>query len=85
MPDAKTFSIDEIKKHNSEESIWVVIDGGVYDMTSFLDDHPGGKKPVLRMSGKDASEAFWTYHNEKILSKIGAKLKIGELEPNAKL
>ncbi|PWN97538.1 putative cytochrome b5 [Tilletiopsis washingtonensis] len=82
---SKTFSAEEVKKHASEESVWVVVDGGVYDVTSFLDDHPGGKKILLRNGGKDATEAFWTYHSEKVLKKQGGKLKIGELEPSSKL
>ncbi|PWN88910.1 putative cytochrome b5 [Acaromyces ingoldii] len=82
---SKTFEADEVKKHTSEQSAWVVVDGGVYDVTSFLDDHPGGKKILLRNCGKDSSEAFWTYHSEKVLAKTAAKMKIGDLSPNAKL
>lgn len=42
--------------------------------------HPGGKKILLRNCGKDSSEAFWTYHSEKVLTKTAAKMKIGERE-----
>ncbi|CAD6886769.1 unnamed protein product [Tilletia controversa] len=82
---SKTFKADEVKKHQSEESVWVVVDGGVYDVTEFLEDHPGGKKILVQNGGKDASEAFWTYHSEKVLKSVAAEYKIGELEPNSKL
>lgn len=33
---------EEIAKHNNRESCWVIIDGLVYDLTRYLDRHPGG-------------------------------------------
>ena len=36
----------------SAESCWVAIDGGVYDVTEFLDEHPGGATMLLTMAGK---------------------------------
>jgi cytochrome b involved in lipid metabolism len=56
---SKAFTPEEVVSHASESSAWVIIDNGVYDLTSFLDDHPGGKKILLRNAGKDASEPFW--------------------------
>ncbi|PWN47427.1 putative cytochrome b5 [Violaceomyces palustris] len=83
MPD--TFDAAELKKHNTVESAWVAVDGIIYDVTSFLDDHPGGKKILLRNCGKDASEAFWSYHSEKVLTQHGKPLEIGQLQPGSKL
>lgn len=45
---------------------------------SLFEQHPGGKKILLKNCGKDASEAFWTYHSEKVLKKTAAEYKIGE-------
>jgi len=42
----------EVAKHNSKESCWVIISGQVYDVTEYLDDHPGGAKAILRFAGK---------------------------------
>lgn len=83
---SKTFSAAEVAKHKTEaEGIWLIIDGGVYDVTKFMDDHPGGSKILKRMGGKDASKQFWKYHNDKVLAKYGDKLKIGTVEDKAKL
>ncbi|EPQ31164.1 uncharacterized protein PFL1_01352 [Pseudozyma flocculosa PF-1] len=82
---AKSVDANELKQHKSDESAWVVVDGKVYDVTDFLDDHPGGKKILLKNCGKDASEAFWTYHSEKILEKVAKDMEIGEFKDSAKL
>lgn len=37
-------SLDEVKKHTAADSIWVTYEGLVYDVTSFVEHHPGGKE-----------------------------------------
>ncbi|CAA6660267.1 unnamed protein product [Spirodela intermedia] len=41
MEDLKNISPSEIPLHTSRKNCWVVIHGKVYDITEFLDDHPG--------------------------------------------
>lgn len=41
----------EVAKHKSTDSCWTVIHGKVYDITSFLDKHPGGRSILLRQGG----------------------------------
>jgi Cytochrome b5-like Heme/Steroid binding domain/Acyl-CoA dehydrogenase, N-terminal domain len=55
------------------------VDDVVYDVTNFLDEHPGGKKILQRVLGQDASKQFWKYHNEKVMAKWGSPLKIGSI------
>ncbi|KAN0061849.1 hypothetical protein ACQY0O_005842 [Thecaphora frezii] len=82
---SKTVDANELKQHKSEESAWTVVDGKVYDVTEFLEEHPGGKKILLKNCGKDASESFWTYHSEKVLEKVAKPLLVGEFKDSAKL
>lgn len=35
----------------TEESCWLVFEGKVYDVTKYLDDHPGSRKPLLKYAG----------------------------------
>ena len=46
-----TFSLNDLSKHDSCESCWVAIHGKVYDVTAFLEEHPGGDDVVLENSG----------------------------------
>ncbi|KAJ5492325.1 Aldolase-type TIM barrel, partial [Penicillium expansum] len=42
----------EVAEHKSLQSCWVIIDQIVYDLTSFVELHPGGSKIILRYAGK---------------------------------
>lgn len=81
---SKIFTQSDVSSHNKSGSLWIVIDGDVYDITKFQDDHPGGKKILARFAGKDASKPFWKYHNEGILKKYKAQLQIGSLDTKPK-
>jgi 4-hydroxysphinganine ceramide fatty acyl 2-hydroxylase len=43
----------DVESHNSKKSCYVTIGTKVYDVTSFLDDHPGGSDLILEHGGKD--------------------------------
>ncbi|TEY84256.1 hypothetical protein BOTCAL_0018g00330 [Botryotinia calthae] len=83
---SKTFSPSEVAAHkDAENGMYLIIDENVYDVTNFLEEHPGGAKILKRVAGKDASKQFWKYHNENVLKKYGEKLKIGSVGEKAKL
>jgi L-lactate dehydrogenase (cytochrome) len=42
----------QVAKHRTRESCWVIIRGNAYDVTDFLDVHPGGASVVLKYGGK---------------------------------
>ncbi|KAI8995498.1 FMN-dependent dehydrogenase-domain-containing protein [Trametes punicea] len=65
----RTFSLDEVAKHNSPSSCWVIIKNKVYDVTEFLPDHPGGAKIILKYAGKDATSAYEPIHPPDALDK----------------
>lgn len=41
------YSASQVNEHNKASDLWIVIDGGVYDVTLFQHDHPGGVKGKL--------------------------------------
>lgn len=56
----KALSPSEVSAHNTPETgLYIIIDEAVYDVTGFVDEHPGGAKILKRVGGKDASKQFW--------------------------
>lgn len=51
-------ALEEVSKHNMREDCWIVINDKVYDVTQFLEKHPGSAKPLLFYAGRDATEGF---------------------------
>ncbi|KAL5601408.1 hypothetical protein BROUX41_002605 [Berkeleyomyces rouxiae] len=81
---SKTFTAAEVSGHNKKDSLYITIDHDVYDVTKFQEDHPGGKKILQRMGGKDASQQFWKYHGEGVLKKWKPQLLVGSLDTKPK-
>ncbi|KAJ4834618.1 hypothetical protein Tsubulata_014935 [Turnera subulata] len=75
---SKTFSMAEVKKHNSPDSAWIIVHGHVYDCTRFLKDHPGGTDSILINAGTDCTEEFDAIHSDKA-KKMLESYRIGEL------
>eukprot|EP01116_Phalansterium_solitarium_P001628 TRINITY_DN1143_c0_g2_i1.p1 TRINITY_DN1143_c0_g2~~TRINITY_DN1143_c0_g2_i1.p1 ORF type:complete len:536 (+),score=189.85 TRINITY_DN1143_c0_g2_i1:72-1679(+) len=75
----KQFTAEEVATHNKADDCWLIIDGKVYDVTPFLNEHPGGKKVVLMLAGKDATAKFSALHKPDVLAKYGSKLLVGQL------
>ncbi|CEI89034.1 Putative Acyl-CoA dehydrogenase [Rhizopus microsporus] len=74
----KTFTREEVKRHASEDDLWIIIDSSVYDMSRFVDMHPGGAFPILEYAGKDATDAFYGLHRQEVLVKYN-RYKIGTI------
>ncbi|KAJ8607228.1 hypothetical protein CTAYLR_009925 [Chrysophaeum taylorii] len=61
---AQGLTLDEVATHNHEKDCYLIIgntnNGGpkVYDVTKYLDDHPGGAEVMLELAGKYADDMF---------------------------
>lgn len=78
-------SYDEVGKHNQKSDCWVIVHGKVYDVTSFLDQHPGGSAIILKYAGKDATKAFDPIHPSDTLTKyLPQEFHLGPVDPNTK-
>ncbi|ORY64977.1 acyl-CoA dehydrogenase/oxidase [Pseudomassariella vexata] len=75
----QTFSRDDVAKHNTEDSLWFVIDAKVYDVSEFVDAHPGGEAVLRQVAGTDATVAFYNLHRHEVLTKY-EDLCIGTLQ-----
>lgn len=74
----KTYTMEEVAKHDTEDSTWFVVEGGVYDATRYLKGHPGGAASIVMNSGGDATEDFLAIHSEKAKAML-QEYYIGDL------
>ena len=58
LGDLPLVTMEEVSKHNKKEDAWVVIDSCVYDVTKFINYHPGTRAILLEQCGKDGTDAF---------------------------
>ncbi len=90
---AKTYALSEVAQHASKDDCWAIISDDVYDLTEFINRHPGGDE-ILRACGTDATTLFnsrqtqdgqWvgsgTPHSQAATEQL-AKLKIGTVNKN---
>ncbi|XP_023612352.1 fatty acid desaturase 2-like protein FADS2P1 isoform X2 [Myotis lucifugus] len=76
------YSWQEIQRHNQETDQWLVINRKVYDVTSWADRHPGGRRVLNHYAGEDATDVFRAMHLELDIARLYLKpLLIGELAP----
>jgi hypothetical protein len=75
----------EVARHHADDSLWLVIDDGVYDVSAYLDKHPGGA-PVLRAyAGQDVTEIFHglVTHDAPSVRALLERFRIGRVLPDA--
>ncbi len=81
--DLPTYTDSDIQVHNSAATrIWVSFGQGVYDITEFIESHPGGNK--ILMSAGASIEPFWEIypvHNNPEVFAILERHRIGNLKP----
>ncbi|CAO3637597.1 unnamed protein product [Mucor fragilis] len=74
------YSLSEVEKHNVKGDLWLVIEGKVYNVTTFADDHPGGERAIYEEAGKDATEAFNDIGHSEAAYEWLKDYYIGDLE-----
>jgi len=82
---SKVITVDELKANSSKEKLYVLLHGKVYDVTKFIDEHPGGDEVILAESGQDATEAFEDVGHSEEARALLPGLYIGDIEQNANL
>ncbi|KAF2265914.1 nitrate reductase [Lojkania enalia] len=60
----REITIDELRKHDTAEQPWFVVNGEVYNGTAFLRDHPGGAQSIISAAGLDSTDEFMAIHSE---------------------
>lgn len=76
---AATYTLDDVRKHNSKDDVWMVIHNKVYDATKYLEEHPGGVIILRDVAGTDATEQFVEVGHSVEASDILKELYVGDL------
>ncbi|KAL8591040.1 hypothetical protein ACOMHN_015663 [Nucella lapillus] len=81
--EVQTYSWSEVKNHADKSDKWLVIDGQVYDITSWSRRHPGGGRVISHYAGQDATDAFRAFHSDLAAVKKYLKpIHMGSIQPD---
>ncbi len=59
---ASAYTMAKVKENNSATSCWSVINGKVYDLTKWINSHPGGSSAIKGLCGIDGTSSFTAQH-----------------------
>eukprot|EP01117_Protostelium_nocturnum_P014443 TRINITY_DN5492_c0_g1_i3.p1 TRINITY_DN5492_c0_g1~~TRINITY_DN5492_c0_g1_i3.p1 ORF type:complete len:142 (+),score=56.82 TRINITY_DN5492_c0_g1_i3:76-501(+) len=78
-------SMAEVAKHNRKGDAWIVYNGKAYDVTNFMENHPGGEDAIMGLVGTDVTVEFDEIgHSDMAVSQM-ADFLIAEMDPLAKV
>lgn len=76
------YRLSEIEEQNSFKSTWIIIHHKVYDVTKFLEEHPGGEEVLREQAGGNATESFEDVGHSTDAREMAGDMVIGELHPD---
>ncbi|KDP28439.1 hypothetical protein JCGZ_14210 [Jatropha curcas] len=79
----KIHHFDDVVKHKDRHDCWLLIHGQVFDVTNFLEEHPGGDEVLLAATEKDATDDFQDVGHSKDAKELMKKYYIGDIEPKS--
>ncbi|XP_076466396.1 cytochrome b5 reductase 4-like isoform X2 [Babylonia areolata] len=75
-----TVTKEELSKHNKPEDAWIALRGKVYNLTPYLEYHPGGVEELMRGAGIDGTQLFDEIHKWVNAESMLEKCLVGRLE-----
>ena len=75
----KKYTIDQVSQHTSRADCWIVVGPrpkenittkNVYDVTDWIELHPGGASVILKYAGKDCTNEFAKVHSKTAWAKL---------------
>eukprot|EP00930_Biecheleria_cincta_P057617 TRINITY_DN43519_c0_g1_i1.p1 TRINITY_DN43519_c0_g1~~TRINITY_DN43519_c0_g1_i1.p1 ORF type:complete len:272 (+),score=40.63 TRINITY_DN43519_c0_g1_i1:79-894(+) len=79
LPEGTQLTVDEVAKHKTAGDCWTIYEGRVYDVSSYIDFHPGGKRQIMQGAGKDMTKLFMKAHHWVSMDGLVGKLCLGPL------
>jgi cytochrome b involved in lipid metabolism len=69
---AAGYTLADVQQHSTPQDCWSMVNGQVYDLTSWISQHPGGPGVIEAMCGKDGTAAYQGKHGNS--ASAGAAL-----------
>ncbi|KAF3070068.1 Cytochrome b5 [Trichoderma lentiforme] len=80
---AKSFSVEEVAKHATKADLYTIIHKKVYDVSTFVEKHPGGEEILTDVGGRDATEEYDDAGHSEKADRLLKALYIGEVDYSA--
>ncbi|KAJ5110670.1 hypothetical protein N7532_001205 [Penicillium argentinense] len=74
------YTLKDVTAHNSKSDCWIVIHGQVFDITEYLQDHPGGAEALVEVAGKDATAEYEDVGHSEDAHEIMQPYLVGTLK-----
>ncbi len=74
-------TLDEVRQHNTRKDAWIVINGDVFDVTTYSRSHPGGPSIFGSLDNTDSTSCFRIHHRSQRATDRAKSLRIGRLSP----
>ncbi|SCN78533.1 probable CYB2-lactate dehydrogenase cytochrome b2 [Fusarium fujikuroi] len=81
--ETRRVSLNDLKQHNTASDCWIAVHSKVWDITHFINEHPGGPEVLLNLAGSDATELYNDVHAPDIIEDLPSEKLIGLLEESA--
>ncbi len=59
------YTVEQVRANNSAASCWTIIDGSVYNLTQWINAHPGGPGVIRSLCGVDGTASFKAQHENQ--------------------
>jgi len=80
MSDQPEYTKIELSKHNTKLDCWFQIEDIVYNVSEYMDEHPGGSDIIMNASGGDVTDIFNDVGHSKGAIKLMNKFRIGTIK-----
>ncbi|XP_053621962.1 cytochrome b5-like [Plodia interpunctella] len=75
----KTFTRKQVAEQGTNKNVLFVINNDVYDVTKFIDEHPGGHEVLIAVTGKDGTEEWEDVGHSLDAKELMVKYKVGTI------
>jgi len=78
-------TVADVAKHNTKDDCWIIYKGKAYDISKFVEAHPGGEDVLLDLAGRDCTRDFDDVGHSESAIEMMVEFLQGDMEPVAKV